>query len=269
MDEWFFYSAKILWMLFSPDALFVLLLLASYLLIRFGANLAGRRLLGLLTAWILLLAIFPIGDWLLYPLESRFQTNPELPDRIDGIIVLGGSVIADRSLQWQQLETNRYHERLSNFILLSQRYPDAKLAFTGGNSWIMPGEPTEAEMVKQYLLDSGIESSRLVLEDQARNTAENASYSKRLLQPAAQENWLLITTAFHMPRSVGVFCQQGWKLIPYPVDHQTGGRKNLYSPGFNLIGHADHLVLAAHEWLGLLAYYLSGKTNQFLPRDCR
>ncbi len=269
MDDLFFYSAKILWMLLSPDSLFLILLIISLILIVSGWRKKGTVLLGLLTTGALLLAIFPLGDWMLYPLESRFQTNPQLPAQIDGIIVLGGSVIADRSQQWQQLETNQYHERLSSFILLAKNYPQAKLLFTGGNSSLMPDEPTEAEIAKDYFIQSGIAADRLMLEDRARNTAENALFSKQLAQPTQDQNWLLITTAYHMPRSIGVFCHQGWGVIPYPVDHFTQGAKDLYTPGFNLIYHAEHLVLATHEWLGLLAYYLSGKTSQLLPGDCR
>ena len=124
-------------------------------------------------------------------------------------------------------------------------------------------------MVNDFFIQSGIEPSRLMLEDRARNTAENAQFSKQLAQPKPGENWLLITTAYHMPRSVGAFCQQGWNVIPYPVDHFTRGAENLYSPGFSLIYHANNLVLATHEWLGLLAYYLSAKTPALLPSGCR
>ena len=269
MDNLFFYSAKILWMLLSPDSLFLILLILSLLLILSRHRKKGVALLSLLTLGLLLLAIFPVGSWMLYPLESRFPTNPPLPQNIDGIIVLGGSVIPDRSQQWHQLETNQYHERLSYFILLAKKYPQAKLIFTGGNSWIMPDEPTEADMVKDYLIQSGIEPARLMLEDRARNTAENAEFSKQLAQPQAGEQWLLITTAYHMPRAVGVFCQQGWKVIPYPVDHFTEGPEKLYSPSFSLIYHAFNLVAATHEWLGLLAYQLSGKTPELIPSGCR
>jgi len=268
MDNLFFYSAHILWQVLTPDSLFLLLLISSLLLILFGRLKKGVILLSILTIGLLLLAILPIGDWLLYPLESRFVTNPPLPDRVDGILVLGGSVIADRSQVWQQLETNRFNERLNYFILLARQYPKARLLFTGGNSSLQTDNPTEADMVKDYFIRSGLQPSRLLMENQARNTAENALFSKQLAQPKADENWILITTAFHMPRSIGVFCQQGWHLLPYPVDHQTEGAKELFEPSFSLIFHADQLVLASHEWLGLLAYYLSGKTSALLPKNC-
>lgn len=204
---------------------------------------------------------------MLYPLESRFQHNPDLPEKVDGIIVLGGSIIPDRSIEWQQLETNMYHERLSSFLELAQRYPEARLVFTGGNSETEKDKPTEAEIAEVYFLQAGISSERLLIEDKARNTAENAMYSRKLVDLQANETWIVITTAYHMPRAIGVFCQQDWSVIPYPVDHQTLPSK-LYQPGYSLIWHANHLVMASHEWLGLLYYYLTDKTHQLLPTQC-
>ncbi len=204
---------------------------------------------------------------MLYPLESRFQHNPELPEKLDGIIVLGGSVIADRSIEWQQLETNQFHERLSSFIYLAQQYPEAKLIFSGGNANTNRDKPTEAQIAKTFFLESGISAERLIIENQARNTAENISYSKKLVKPQAEETWLMITTAYHIPRAMGIFCKQNWRVTPYPVDHQTLPSK-LYQPSYSLIGHANHLVIASHEWLGLLAYYLTGKTTELFPGEC-
>jgi len=267
MGDIFFYFSKTIWNMISPDSLFIILLALCLLLFLFKRTKKAIILFSLITLSTLFLCIFSVGDWMLYPLESRFQHNPDLPKHIDGIIVLGGSVIPDRSVEWQQLETNQFHERLSSFIKLSQLYPDATLIFSGGNASTDEDKPTEAQIAKTYFLESGISPERLLIENKARNTAENAIFSKQLANPQPNETWLVITTAFHMPRAIGVFCQQNWKVIPYPVDHQTLPSQ-LYRPGFSLIAHADHLVLATHEWLGLLAYYLSGKTQQLIPSQC-
>jgi len=268
MDDILFYLSKMIWSLISPDSLFVIALTLSLLLFLFKQTRKALVLLTLLTSCILFLSFFSVGDWMLYPLESRFQHNPDLPEQVDGIIVLGGSVIPDRSLEWQQLETNRYHERLSSFIKLAQKYPDARLLFTGGNSDTDSSKPTEAEIARSYFLEAGISSERLLVEARARNTVENAMYSKELANPQANESWIVITTAYHMPRAIGAFCQQNWRVIPYPVDHQTLPSR-LYQPGYSLIWHANNLVLASHEWIGLLYYYLTGKTHQLLPGQCQ
>lgn len=204
---------------------------------------------------------------MLYPLESRFKHNPELPDKIDGIIVLGGSIITDVSAAWNQLETYSSHERLSSFIELAHLFPEAKLVFSGGNASLDRNKPTEADIVRDHFLKAGIPPERLRLENQARNTAENITRTKQLIQPQTGESWLLITTAYHMPRSVGLFCQQNWPVIPYPVDHQTvPGR--LHELNYDLSGHVNDLMTASHEWTGLLAYYLTGKINSLLPDLC-
>lgn len=267
MDDIFFYLSKYIWAVVSPDNAFIILLTLCLLLFLLKKEKIAVILLSLLTFSTLFLSFFSIGDWILYPLESRYQHNPDLPEQVDGIIVLGGSIIPDRSVEWQQLETNQFHERLSSFIALAKHYPEARLVFSGGNSSTEKGKPTEAQIAETYFLQSGIQSSRLFIENTARNTAENASLSRQLVNPQPDENWVMITTAYHMPRAVGVFCQQNWKVIPYPVDHQTLPSR-LYQPGFSLIWHVNQLVLASHEWLGLLAYYLSGKTNQLFPADC-
>lgn len=254
-------------MLVSPYNLFTILLTVTLLLLLLNYQRQAKILLSFLTLCILLLSFFSIGDWMLYPLESRFQHNPELPKQVDGIIVLGGSVQASASKEWQQLETNSFHERLSTFIELANQYPNARLVFTGGNASLNREQPTEAEMVRDYFLRAGLQEERLMLENQSRNTAENASLTKQLLNPTATQNWVLITTAFHMPRAVGLFCRQGWSVLPYPVDHHTLPSK-LYAIKFNLSDHANNLAVAVHEWLGLLAYYVTGKIDSLLPQGC-
>jgi len=250
----------------SPDSLFVILLLLTLLLTYLDYRVYARRLLTVLVIVIVFLSIFPIGGWLLYPLESRFKHNPDLPKQVAGIIVLGGSVMAEKSLAWQQLEVNGYGERLHSFAELAHKYPDARLIFTGGDSNLDQSKLTEAKIISLHISSLGIEADRLELEDKARNTAENAYYTMRLADPVENSNWILITTAFHMPRAIGVFCNNNWSVIPYPVDHQTNPDKHL---DFDLLGHANDLQQAVHEWIGLIAYYLTGKISYLLPNTCK
>ncbi len=268
MQDLFFYTSKVFWLFLAPDTLYLLLLSTGILLLftRFR-GFAQKLLLSLMViSWII--AVLPVGEWLFYPLETRFPTPPRLPESVDGIIVLGGSINPSLSEYWQQLETYSNHERLSQFILLAKKYPDARLVFTGGNASMRSGLATEADQVRQYLLDSGIQENRLILENRARNTYENALLSKQLVQPSAQENWILITSAYHLPRAVGIFCQQHWPVIPYPVDHNSLPDR-LFSPKLQLANHASDLVEASHEWVGLIAYYVTGKTSRLIPTDCR
>lgn len=267
MNDIFFYLSKKLWLLFSPGNLFVVILTLSWLLLLFKKVRMASQILGFLVIITLTLTVIPVADWLLHPLETRFQNNPVLPDKVDGIIVLGGSILSQSSVEWQQLETNDFHERLSSGIQLANKYPQAKFVFSGGNANTEQGLPTEAQIAKDYFLQAGISPDRLYIEDKARNTEENVIYSKQLVNPQPQQNWVLVTTAFHMPRAMGLFCKHNWRVIAYPVDHHTLPSK-LYKPGFNLLGHANQLYLASHEWLGLLAYYATGKTDSLFPGKC-
>jgi uncharacterized SAM-binding protein YcdF (DUF218 family) len=267
MQDLFFYVSKVLWMIISPDTLFLLLLTLAILLLFTRKQKTGKGLLVLLLLLTWVAAMFPLGNWLFYPLEKQFSSQPQLPEKVDGIIVLGGSVLPSLSSYWHQLETGNNHERLSQFILLARQYPDARLVFSGGNASLQRDKPTEADQVRDYFLQSGIDASRLILENQARNTYENAVNSKRLVHPIEGENWVLITSAYHMPRSVGIFCRQHWPVIPYPVDHTSEGDK-LFTPGLDLADHVSGLVEASHEWVGLLAYYATGKIDRLIPRAC-
>ena len=191
MDEVFFYLSKTTWVVISPDSLFVILLASCLLLILFRKQKTANLLIGLITISTLFLSFFSIGSWMLFPLESRFQHNPELPEQIDGIIVLGGAVLTTNSAEWQQLETNRFSERLSSFIQLAHQYPEAKLVYTGGNPSFNIDQTSETEIVKNHFLKSGIAENRLTLENKSRNTAENASLSKQLVNPQPGENWVM------------------------------------------------------------------------------
>jgi uncharacterized SAM-binding protein YcdF (DUF218 family) len=267
MENLFFFSSKILWQLISPDNLFVILLVVALLLRYVGKRLYARRIFAFLIISVVFLGLFPLGSWLLYPLENRFQHNPKLPDRVDGVILLGGSVMPVSSDYWQQLEVNDAGERLNGFVDLARQFPNAQLVFTGGSASITGNRPTEASILKLHLDGLGIDTERVVFEDRARNTAENAFFTRQLVNPAPDSNWVVITTAYHMPRSIGVFCHYGWSLIPYPVDHRTNPDK-LFELNFNLLGNAGGLKLAMHEWVGLLAYYLNGSISQLFPENC-
>src|SRR5688572_9652265 len=132
MDSLFFWLSKILWAIAAPGSQLVITVMALWLLLKFGAQRQARCLAGLLASALLLIAVFPVGEWLLYPLESRFEND--LPDdkNIDGIIVLGGSVNTMKSAAWDQVERRATAEREFHFLALARRYPQARLAFAGG-----------------------------------------------------------------------------------------------------------------------------------------
>jgi len=116
------------------------------------------------------------------------------------------------------------------------------------------------------LLESfGVASERILLEVHSHNTAENAAFTRELVQPKAGERWLLITSAQHMPRAVGCFREVGFLIEPYPVDWQTGGW-TLRSMSISTLSEGlSRTDVAVHEWLGLLIYRITGRTSELFP----
>ena len=267
MDTLFFYISKIIWLLVSPDSLLLILIIFSLILLYFGKVTLAKNILATSTFLLLIVALFPIGEWLLYPLESRFQTNPDLPYKIDGIVVLSGSENSELSNVWNQVEVGSATERDLAFLHLARQYPKAKLVFTGGTGSLTKQQYKGADVAKKLFEQQNFDIKRIIFERKSRNTYENAIYSKKLVKPLTNENWILITTGWHLPRSIGIFCKAEWPVIPYPVDHQTN-KNNLFRVDYNLSSNLDLLKTGIKEWLGLFAYYLSGKTTAILPNKC-
>lgn len=259
MENALFLLSKTLWLALQPDNLLVLLLLAGVAglwLRRRGA----RLLLTLIAVPATLLMFLPVGDLLLHPLEIRFPRAP-LPDRVAGILVLGGAEDAELSDRWGQPQFNLAAERLMLLPALMQRYPDARVVVTGGSASVLHPQYRGADVAQAWLESLPVGAERVIFERDARNTWENARESAQKLGGVPAQPWLLVTSAFHMPRSVGIFRQLGWQVIPYPVDYyDTGGR---YRPQFAV--NLRDLVTGTREWTGLLIYYLLGRTEALFP----
>ena len=267
MDTLFFWLSKIAWSLIAPESLLLWLVLLAWIALLRGATRWAKRFLGVALAGLLSVAAFPVGEWVLYPLEDRFPANPPLPQRVDGIIVLGGAEDAVRSAAWGQPEVGSAAERFIASVALARRYPEAKLLFTSGSGLLLKPEYKGTAMAERLYLSQGVDPSRLILEGESRNTFENATLSKALAKPAPGEVWVLVTSASHMPRSVGVFCKSGWTVVPYPVDHQTV-KGNLFRVDTGLVDNLDGLSTGIREWVGLAVYYLTGRTSALYPSGC-
>ena len=264
MDTIFFYASKLIWALISPDSFLVILAVGAWVSLVLGRKKLSRYLLTICASLLLIISLLPVGEWLISPLENRFTTNAALPARVDGIIVLGGSIDALKSQSWQQGEMGASAERISNLLYLSNIYPDAQLVFTGGSGAEMHQDFKEAEMAQILFEQLNLGDRAIIYESESRNTYENAVHSKSLVNPTDRENWLLVTSAFHMPRSIGVFCRQQWKVQAYPVDHYSL-KGNLLRVEFRFSENLEILRIAAREWVGLLAYRISGKTDRLIP----
>ena len=224
----------------------------------------GRRLLLAGLLGLVLLMALPVGNWLLLPLEERIPPVARAPDRVDGIIVLSGALEPALTEERGIPSLNAAAERMTTFVALARRYPEARLVFTGGSGSLAPGTLSEADVARTLLAELGVAPGRVVFEDRSRNTYENAVFSRALVRPQPGQRWILITSASHMPRSLGIFREIGWPVISWPVGYKSGRSLAIWynsSVGQRL----DEVDWAVHEWVGLVAYWLMGRSSAILP----
>lgn len=260
METLFFIASKVLGIAARVETwAIVLMALALVGVWRGRRGLAGVSL-SVLLAGTLVLTLFPLGDLLLQPLEARFPARPPL-DGVDGIIVLGGAEQTGAYRTWGGPQLNDAGERLIEGAMLAQRFPEARLVFTGGSATVGWSEDSTdpSEMAQEMWVALGIAPGRIVLEQASRNTAENAALTLAQVQPQPGEVWVLVTSAFHMPRAEETFARHGWQgLVAWPVDYRSGdlaGLRGIWRLDRNLMG----ANLALKEYLGMLVYRIMGK----------
>jgi uncharacterized SAM-binding protein YcdF (DUF218 family) len=258
MNDLFYWLSKLIWLFISPDNLLLIWFAVGVILLCLDSFVWAKRLLGSLLFLLLLIGLFPVGSWLLYPLESRYSPNPEL-QQVDGIIALSGALDPMQTELWDQVMVGGAAERNFAFMRLAREFPKAKLVYTGGASSMVNQNYKAADVAKRLFKEQGLDLSRIIFERESRNTWENGLFTKRLVIPKEGERWVLITTAWHMPRSVDVFCKLGWDVIPYPVDFQTTPGY-LFTMNWSFAGHLAGLVTAVRAWVGQIAYQLTGKS---------
>lgn len=255
MDVAYFLS-KAFWFLARPGNLVLLIILLGTLVAWVRPAQSSRRWLTALSALLLFLTFAPVHTWISRPLEYRFPPAPSPPAQIDGILVLGGLSSERIANHTGLLTIGGGAERLMLAAALARRHPEAQLVITGRGE----DHPT----VVTWLSDMGLDSTRIVFEPEARNTIENAAYSYRKVQPSPDEVWLLVTSAQHMPRAVGIFRKIGWTVIPYPVDHQTA-QIEPFADWPDVAANLADIGVALKEWVGLVAYYAMGRTDELFP----
>jgi uncharacterized SAM-binding protein YcdF (DUF218 family) len=265
----FFVLSKTLGVALLPTNFLIGLGLVGVVLLLTRFSPAGRKLLVVAALGLAICGFSPLGNWLLYPLESRFPPWDASEGAPDGIIVLGGPIDPDVSAARKVPVIRNAPDRIVTAAILARKYPSARIIFTGGNADLRSNDAREADYAGDIFERLGVSKTRLTMERRSRNTFENAEFSKRLAAPKAGERWLLITSAYHMPRAVGLFRKVGFAVEPCPVDWRLRGREDLLSFSDLAIDGLEQTDIAMHEWIGLLAYRLAGKTNDLLPGPSR
>jgi len=261
----FFYLSKIVGFFALPSNFLVTLGLVGALLLWTRYWRVGLRLLFASVVLTAIAGLSPLGNMLMLPLEERFPPWDEARGEPNGIIVLGGAIGPELSITRKEVSLNESAERLTIVAALARKYPKARIIYSGGNGGLLIRNDNEAEFALELFQSFGIDSGRMVAEDRSRNTIENALFSKQIADPKPGERWLLVTSAYHMPRSIGVFRKVGFEVEAYPVDFRTRGAVDMFVPFGAVADGLRRTDTAAREWVGLAAYWLSGNSSELLP----
>lgn len=254
---------KLVFLVLRPSNLLVLLALAGLIRAWRGRR-GGLALATGAVAAIALVTALPVGLWLTRPLETRFPQPRPLPERVDGIVVLGGGIELNLFAANGRPDFNDPADRYLAMVELARRYPEARVLFTGGVGRIEGATVAEADVIAALWARHGLPPERLELDREARNTIDNARNAKAIAQPAPGQIWLLVTSAKHMPRSVGCFRAAGFEVVPFPVDYRTGGPIAALDD-LRVSERLYELDEAMYEWLGLLYYRLLGHIRELFP----
>jgi uncharacterized SAM-binding protein YcdF (DUF218 family) len=256
-----FYLSKIVWGIFQPSSIILIFFAAGGFLAAASRTRPATRLFVSGAVLYAVLGFSPLANWLIAPLERMADAAAAKdPEGAAGIIVLGGAIEGRSALGDGAPHLNEAGERMIEAVRLAGRYSSLPIVFTGGSSAFLggTGSESEAELARQFFERFNIAPSRLMLEDRSRNTHENAELTARLLQPKAGKKWILVTSAFHMPRAKALFEAQGFEILAWPVDFKTGGAPGSWRLFPKASDGLKRMDFVAKEWVGLGAAWMMG-----------
>jgi uncharacterized SAM-binding protein YcdF (DUF218 family) len=253
-----FLISKLIWLVAQP-------LSVAFLLTALAALLAfvGFRKLGgfsaLLSALLLFVTLYTsAGSFALQSLESRYPKAAD-PETLSCMIVLGGAFESEVTTARGGIEFNQSADRFVEALRLALKYPQSRILISGGDGSFSGVYEGEAQASERFFSAFGVDAGRMVKENTSRTTYENTVNTADLLQAQGLRDCALITSAFHMPRSVALFAKAGITITPWPVDFRTSGRVSL---GFDFTQPALNAQLTAtavREWMALVGYRLAGR----------
>lgn len=259
----FYYLSKIAWFVVQPSGLLLMLVVGAAVLAFTRFTQFARACAVGAAALFIIGGFMPLSTWLVLPLEGRFSRPDLAGQKIDGIILLGGMEDARVATGRGAHGLNEAGERLTETAALARRYPDAEIVITSSP----PGGArlSGASAAAQMLEEMGIARARIILEEASQNTWQNGLNTKALIKPQPGARWLLLTSANHMPRAIGVFRKVGLPVEPWPVDYRTAGPADAGRTFFSPIEGMRRLDMAVREWLGLFVYWITGRSAELLP----
>lgn len=261
----FFVLSKTIGFFALPSNFLVGLGLLGVLLLPTRFARAGRRLLAFSMVMLALLGWSPLGNALILPLEQRFPPWDASRGTPDGIVVIGGAMTPRVAAGRGEPVLNEAAERITATVELARRYPSARIVFSGGSASLVFAEPPEAEIALDLLQRLGVAPERIQIDSRSRNTDDDARYAMERAAPQPGERWLLVTSAYHMPRAIGAFRRLGFAVEAYPVDWRTHSGADVTHPFVTIGDGLRRTDTAVREWLGLLAYRATGRSSELVP----
>lgn len=261
----FFVLSKTLGFLAVPSNFLAVAGIAGIcLLVTRWRRLAHALLIGSIVM-LALLGFSPLSNVLLLSLSERFPAWEAGRNDPDGVIVLGGVIDPDVSAARGVIELDSSAERALALLTLARRFPNARIVFSGGSGSLLPNALAETPFARKLLAEFGMTGDRFVFEDTSRTTHENAVNTYGMLKPKPGERFLLVTSSFHIPRSMGAFRMAGFEVEAYPVDWRTRGWRDASQPFDRLSSGLARADVAIHEWTGLAVYWLTGRSSALFP----
>ena len=212
---------------------------------------AGRRALLAGIGISAVIGWLPLPDALLRHIENQYPIPQGSLQRYVGMVVLGGAI----GIPYGEQDVRRYTldasaQRMTAPLALLREYPHLLMLFSGGQSDVIARETSVADAAREFYASMGVLPDRVLYERAARNTYENAVLSAKVPGVDTAQRWLLVTSAWHMPRSMALFQREGWNVTPYPVDYRTGS----YTPwkNFSIAEGAQRWEMLLHEVVGLV-----------------
>lgn len=262
-----FILSKLFWIVFQPLALSFLLVVLTLISIAFSKTGLATGFAGLAALTLFVTLFTNTGEVLLSGLESRFsRAEPITPPEC--AIILGGGINTGMSAVRGTYVFTRAADRYIETLRLARTYPEMLVLVTGGDNALSGNINGEADPAARFFADHGIDASRIIYEPDARNTAENAANTAVLLEERAIAGpCLLVTSAYHMPRSIALFEGVSLSVTPWPVDYRTDGSNRLHLSLDRPTTNAAMLSTALREWAGMVSSRLTGSTKRLVPKQ--
>lgn len=261
----FYIASKLFWMVAQPLSLIFFSLVLGFAFAVFRLRRTSCLALGFGVVFGFVAIFTNLGELVVSPLEQLYHRPATIPGDTYGAIILGGAIDAALAKTYESYELNAAGDRLVEAMRLAHVDPSLRILVTGGVGELSQDGDGDGVAAQRMFAAFGFDSKRFLYETKSRSTFENAVNSRAMLGAEAEKKWLLVTSAFHMPRAVAVFKAQGFDVVPWPVDYRAPPHPNWHVDFENGLAHLSVLTLGVHEWAGLGAYWMSGKIKHFWP----